>query len=860
MPRILVVEDSRTQAEELRLTLETAGYTVEVAADAARALHLLDNFSFDLVLSDIVMPGLTGYELCSRIKSDPARRDVPVLLLTTLGDPLDILRGLECGADNSLTKPYHPQTLLARVAALFANKDRRKDRRIKVGVEVSFLGSTFVVNSEKEQILDLLVATCEDIVAANQDLRASRTELAAAKDVAEKRNAELIRTRQELERRVAERTAELVQANAESQREAAERRRSEELFRSAFEHTNVGMVLTDERHRFIRVNAASARLFGYPRDEMIGLSMADVTYPDDLAESYARRTPLEKGEGDFFQMEKRYRRKDGSVFWGLVNVSVVREGNGQPLQYVAQVQDISDRKQAEAERNELLRRFQMHIERMPLACVSFDTDVRILEWNPAAERLFGYRREEILGRSAYETIVPESARASVEENVARVQSGDMAANNINENRTKDGRILLCEWFNTPFTDSTGQVIGCLSLAADVTEKRSLEQQLRQAQKMDAIGQLAGGVAHDFNNLLTVILGFGEIAKSSLPADNPAHDLVGQMTQAGERAASLTRQLLAFSRQQVMAARVLDLNAILTDLEKMLRRVLGEDVSLASSLQPNLGRIKADAGQIEQVIVNLAVNARDAMPQGGKLTIETANVELDEEYARAHPEVRPGRYVLLAVSDTGHGMSEEVKARIFEPFFTTKAPGKGTGLGLATVFGIVKQSGGCIEVYSEPGVGTSFKVYLPRASGPISMGKSHQGLRPAPGGNETILLVEDEDAVRALVRIVLQGGGYHVLEAADGDEALRVAQQQQGPIHLLVSDVVMPGLGGRQLSERLLALYPRMKVLFLSGYTDDAVVRHGILQEKVDFLQKPFSTNTLAEKVREVLDSSDPTPG
>ncbi len=388
--------------------------------------------------------------------------------------------------------------------------------------------------------------------------------------------------------------------------------------------------------------------------------------------------------------------------------------------------------------------------------------------------------------------------------------------------------------------------------------RRSEEQLRQAQKMEAVGQLAGGVAHDFNNLLTIIRGYSDLLLNGiLGPDDAGRDAVQEIRKAAERAADLTRQLLAFSRRQVLAPRVFVLNNVIHEMDKMLRRLIGEDIRLTSRLAADLGMVKADPGQIEQVLLNLAVNARDAMPRGGQLTIETANVQLDESYTRTHPEVQPGPFVMLAVTDTGCGMDAATQARIFEPFFTTKGPDKGTGLGLATVYGIVKQSGGSIYVYSEVGRGTSFKVYLPRHEevSPASR-ETHSTPRAERGshGQETLLIVEDDNSVRALTRTVLRGYSYDVIEAVDADDALRCVSQQTRPIHLLVTDLVMPGMSGRELAERLKLMRPEMKVLYVSGYTDDAVVRHGLLEAEVAFLQKPFTPSALASKVREVLDN------
>ena len=384
-----------------------------------------------------------------------------------------------------------------------------------------------------------------------------------------------------------------------------------------------------------------------------------------------------------------------------------------------------------------------------------------------------------------------------------------------------------------------------------------EDLLLQAQKMEAIGLLAGGVAHDFNNLLSVIMSYCDMLMDDAPTGAFRAD-VGEIKAAGQRAGDLTRQLLAFSRQQVLQPKVVSLGEIVVGMESMLKRLLGEDVDLTFRTPSSLERIKVDPGQMEQVVMNLAVNARDAMPRGGQLTIETSEVTLDEDHAAEHADMKPGRYVLLAVSDTGAGMDRATQARIFDPFFTTKELGKGTGLGLATVFGIVRQSGGAILVYSEVGAGTTFKIYFPALAGeradvaPVSRRSDASALR----GTETVLLVEDEDGVRAVAHRILERRGYHVLQAQNGQDALRIAKEETGAIHLLLTDVVMPRLGGRELAEQLSAVRPEMKVLYMSGYTDDAVVRHGILESTIDFIQKPITPEPLARKVREVLEAAE----
>jgi nitrogen-specific signal transduction histidine kinase len=400
----------------------------------------------------------------------------------------------------------------------------------------------------------------------------------------------------------------------------------------------------------------------------------------------------------------------------------------------------------------------------------------------------------------------------------------------------------------------GEILGIGCLVSEITERKQLEDQLRQSQKMEAVGQLAGGIAHDFNNLLTAITGYSTLGLRHIDENHRVTGYLEEIKKAGDRAANLTRQLLAFSRKQILQPLPLNLNDIVSDINKLLERLIGEDIQLSVKLGRDLRRIKVDPGQIEQVLVNLAVNARDAMPRGGKLTIETASVELSQEYADRHIGLQAGPYVVLSVSDNGTGMDEKTKERIFEPFFTTKEKDKGTGLGLSTVYGIVKQSGAHIAVYSEVDHGTTFKIYLPEHDAP-------EATEPATvpigswGGSETVLLVEDEDAVRGLARQILEQEGYSVLEASRGEEAISLCAAYEQPIELLLTDVVMPETSGKEVADRLLTMRPEIKVLFMSGYTDEAIVHHGVLDPKVQFIQKPFTPVALAKKVREVIDSN-----
>jgi PAS domain S-box-containing protein len=509
---------------------------------------------------------------------------------------------------------------------------------------------------------------------------------------------------------------------------------------------------------------------------------------------------------------------------------------------------IAKRERADHILQESRARFENVVQAAMDAIISIDEAHRVVLFNAAAERMFGCTEAEAIGRPL-EHFIPARLRTFA---LSVAPGGTIGQrDNLTGQRANNQEFPIEASISQ--TMAGGAKLFTLFLR-DVTEQKHLEAQLRQAQKMEALGQLASGIAHDFNNLLMVIFGNGELLEMSLPPDAPQRESVDQISRAAERAAALTRQLLAFSRKQVPELSVVDLNALVVDAEKMLRRLIGENVRLQIVLQPNLSRVYIDRGQMDQVIMNLAINARDAMPKGGNLTIETREVELDPTYAKNQPEPRPNHHVLLSVSDTGCGMTPEVQARIFEPFFTTKPLGQGTGLGLSVVHGIVKQNQGYIALESGSGTGTTFKIYLPPVRKPLA-GATQKATSKPVGGSETILLVEDENPVRAVTVLMLETLGYKVLQASSGEEALSVANENREEINLLMTDVVMPDMSGRDLADKLWQFHSGLKVLFQSGYTGAAVLRHGGLHAEAAFLQKPFGMGVLARKVRESLELS-----
>jgi two-component system, cell cycle sensor histidine kinase and response regulator CckA len=641
----------------------------------------------------------------------------------------------------------------------------------------------------------------------------------------------------------------------EHKRAEAGVRQREERLRQAVRVSNLGIFDHDHLTETVYWSPEERAIHGWEAERAPTVSeFVDMLHPEDRDRiaSAIRSAHDPTGDG-LFDVEQRIIRPDGEVRWLVTRSQTFFEGEGDarhPVRTVGAVLDATEWKRVEerlAEAQEIG------------GFGSFEVDVTT--WvgycSPALRRIFGFETDESF--QDFPAFLRRHIHAADREwtNKARTKLLEEGGSDEIEFRylRPDGQERILHMRRRALRTVAGRLTRIAGTIQDVTELKRLEEQFRQAQKMEAVGQLAGGVAHDFNNLLTVINGWSELAIQQMGQDDPNRELIAEVLKAGERAATLTRQLLAFSRKQVLQPQVVDVNVLLGELSNMLLRLLGENIGLRLEGDAALGRVKVDPSQFEQAVINLVVNARDAMPERGLLTIETRNAELDDGYVGQHPDARPGRYILVAVSDTGHGMDTATRARIFEPFFTTK--GQGTGLGLAMVYGFVKQSGGHIEAESEVGRGATFKVYLPRTDETVLSGKSSDDFVMLPGGTETILLVEDQDAVRTFACHVLLAGGYTVLEARDGEEAFRLAQQWQGPIHLLVTDVVMPRMGGWQLAELLDQDRPELRVLFMSGYSGEAITRCGVLEAGPAFLQKPVTPVQLARKVREVLDTDTP---
>jgi two-component system, cell cycle sensor histidine kinase and response regulator CckA len=625
---------------------------------------------------------------------------------------------------------------------------------------------------------------------------------------------------------------------------------AEERYRRLFEAAPLPHCVIDrESLRLIDVNEAMVAHYGYSRDELLALSLPDLHRADD--EQPLREMLRTPGDGSLVERTWQHMRKDGSV------IDVEVSGHGVTIDgraaYVALLLDVTDRNRAAEALRQSEARYRRLLSEAPIGVTLSDSHGRFLLVNNAFATMLGHDGPGgVVAQPVAEVFASREQHSSL---LARLLDG----RRINREEVtllhRGGTLVTARLTGQPVQDgSLGRGL-IEAVWEDVTEQQRVERQFHQAQKMEAVGRLAGGVAHDFNNLLTIIISSADLVLADLPSDSPHWPDVEAIRTAGKSAAALTRQLLAFSRKQVLQPREVPLNDLVTSTAALLERLLADNIELKTVLAPHTGLVKVDPGQLEQVLVNLAVNAQDAMPNGGQLLIESRHTEFDEPVLQHNSQIPAGRYVVLSVSDTGIGMDSDTMARIFEPFFTTKSAGEGTGLGLATVYGIVRQSGGFISVYSEPGVGSTFKIYFPRLDTASLNGRTPAHAVPSQPGSETVLVVEDAEPVRKIMRQVLQKLGYFVLEATDGESALAVSAEHVGPIHLLLTDVLMPRMGGRTLAQHLAAKRPETRVLFVSGYTDDAIVRHGVLEPGIHYLEKPFTPDALARKVRAVLDGA-----
>jgi PAS domain S-box-containing protein len=699
---------------------------------------------------------------------------------------------------------------------------------------------TFAPSASRMLVFGLI---CLAIGAVAESLARSRRQAIQQAAALEEQALELEMANHELTESVEE---------AQQARESAEA--AEQRYRLLFDCNPAPMWAYDrETLEFLAVNDAAVAQYGYSREEFLGMTLRDIRPPEDipaLLESCRIAKPGFTSSGIF-----RHRTRDGSIL--SVEIRSHDMTFGRRTGRVVLATDVTETLRAQEELRTMSERLKALVDASPVAIVGFEADGTVQSWNRAAERMFGWREAEVMGKR-----FPGGSGGQASAVLSGADGGDSLRGVLAVAEQRDGTSLDVSISSAPLRNSRGEIVGFVGVFEDVTDRRrtelalrTSEEQLRHAQKMEAIGRLAGGVAHDFNNILTAIQSYAEFLALELGADAPCRDDIREIQKAADRAAQLTHQLLAFSRKQVLRPEAIDLNAIVTETERMLRRVIGEDIELVTRLDPGLDLLQGDAGQLSQVLLNLAINARDAMPEGGRLLIETMMVNLDAEYADSHQGAAAGPHVLLTVSDTGIGMDSETKTRIFEPFFTTKEHGKGTGLGLSMVYGFVRQSGGSIWVYSELGEGTTFKIYLPRApdraAGEVAVARQAQP-RKALAAGTTVLLVEDEVAVRQVAMRTLVDHGYTVLEAANGREALAVAGSHQGPIDLVLTDMVMPAMRGGELAARLRKARPEARLLMMSGYTEEAASRQAILAAGSAFLEKPFTASRLLEKVEEVL--------
>ena len=806
--QVLVIDDEEPIRNSLQAFLEDFDYRVITAKNGREGIDLFDAEHPDLVLVDLRMPVVDGLDVLAYVTRTAP--DTPIIVVSGTGVIKDVIEALRLGAWDYLLKPVEDLSVLRHA------------------IEKTLERSHLLRENQEYQL--------------------------------------------HLEDEIAKQTEELKRANAELKREVTTRAQAEERLRRSQEM--LGSILRaipdviyrlDSMGRIVFISEA-VRRYGYEPEDLCGRNVLDLVHPDDRERvrygmherrTGSRRTKnlevrlfVKRGSGASEDGKSEGSTEEERVF--LVEAEGVfeseRGGKGMLLGTQGIARDISDYKKAE----EALHRRGQALEQSVDGIIITGLDGTMQFVNKAWASMHGYEAKELVGQHWRVFFTEEQLEGEVVQFLEAAGQPGGCKDDISHVR-KDGSAFPTRMSTTALRNDADSIVGLVWSARDITDELRLEGQLRQAQKLEAIGHLAGGVAHDFNNLLQGILGYGDMAMQELPSDSPAYESIEEVMKAADRATTLIRQLLTFSRREKLEARHVDLNRIISDLMKMIQRVIGEHIELRIAPGHKLGVVFADPGQLEQILMNLCVNARDAMPQGGQIQIETSVARLDRRFCQRHPWARPGEYVLLSVTDNGEGMSPEVRERIFEPFFTTKEAGKGTGLGLATVYGIVTQSGGLIQVESESGKGTCFRIYMPRTGEETSVAAELERLESTAQGTETILLAEDEELVRSLAVNVLERAGYRVLTASDGEEAIRIYEEHGDEVDLLLLDVVMPRKGGRTVYETIRAQNPNVPTLFCSGHSYDILEKGSLPDGEVRLLQKPYNSRVLLQMIRELLD-------
>ncbi len=803
MKKILIADDNSASLYMLERLLKGHGFEVISAENGKDALEKARLNPPHLIVTDILMPVMDGYTLCREWKADVSLRHIPLVFYTaTYTEPKDELFALSLGADRFVIKPQEPDVLINIIKTVLEEKSPENRPAAKpLGEEIEFFRqyNEVLFNKLEKKMLALEIA--------NQELKTM-----------------------------------------------------EEMYRLSFEHVTDVIYTIDADLRITSISPSVERILGYKPQDFLGRPVADlgnIFVPEFLEQAVADMGSVLKGE-TIPAATYQFISKDGTIKYGEVSGSpIMREDR--VIGMISVARDVTERKRLEEALRASEASFTMLVDTIPDIVTRTDLSGKILFTNDYVPKVTGYTHEELEGRNLLDFISPDEPDGAVKRMTAILSEGRQGPN-VYHMIMKDGRKIPFEVNGDVLRDKDGKPFGRVHICRDISlrikaeqEKEQLQEKLVQAQKMESIGRLAGGIAHDFNNMLGVILGHVELALENIQPGQTLYNSLQEIRKAAQRSADLTSQLLAFARRQTVSPQILDMNETVTKMLKMLQRLIGEDINLAWLPGHNVWPIEIDPSQIDQILANLCVNARDAITGTGKVTIETENVTLDQTYCTDHPGFIPGEYVLLTVSDDGCGMSRETQSKLFEPFFTTKETGKGTGLGLAMVYGIVKQNNGFINIYSEPDKGTTCRIYLPRHHG-NGRRKRMEDIQETPlRGGETVLVVEDERAILDLVGIILRGQGYSVLAAATPDEAISLAAKHNGDIHLLLTDVVMPKMNGRDLAGILQSRHPHLKCLFTSGYTANVIAHHGILDDGVHFIAKPFSRKDLAFKVRAALD-------